>query len=102
VPMGSVSEMNQEMHRQGRGGFGPKTAQSRYVLEDVPFGLMPTVALGRLVGRRATLHEAGMALFAAAYGRDFMHDNDLLPALGLDALSAPALRQLAHSGYQAA
>jgi opine dehydrogenase len=102
VPMGSVSEMNQEMHRQGRGGFGPKSAQSRYVLEDVPFGLLPTVALGRLVGRPATLHEAGMAIFSAAYGRDFTRDNDLLPTLGLDALSAPALQQLARSGYQAA
>ena len=54
VPIGSVSEMNQEMHRQGRGGFGPKTANSRYVLEDVPFGLLPTVVLGRLAGRPVT------------------------------------------------
>jgi opine dehydrogenase len=28
VPVGSVSEMNQEMERQGRGGFGPKTSRS--------------------------------------------------------------------------
>ena len=99
VPLASVSEMNQEMHRQGRGGFGPKTAESRYVLEDVPFGLVPTVVLGRLAGRPATLHDAGLALFSAAYGRDFVQDNDLLPELGLERLSAAALQQLARAGY---
>ena len=99
VPAASVSEMNQEMHRQGRGGFGPKTADSRYVLEDVPFGLLPTVVLGRLAGRPATLHEAGMALFSAAYGRDFTKDNDLLPELALERLSATELQQLARAGH---
>jgi opine dehydrogenase len=91
--------MNQEMHRQGRGGFGPTTAESRYVLEDVPFGLVPTIALGRLAERPATLHAAGLALFSAAYGRDFAHENDLLPALGLERLSAAELQRLARAGY---
>jgi opine dehydrogenase len=99
VPLASVSEMNQEMHRQGRGGFGPRTAESRYVLEDVPFGLLPTVVLGRLANRLATLHEAGFALFSAAYGRDFSQDNDLLPELGLERLSAAELQRLARAGY---
>lgn len=99
VPAATVSEMNQEMHRQGRGGFGPKTTDSRYVLEDVPFGLLPTVVLGRLAGRPATLHEAGLAIFSAAYGRDFTKDNDLLPELALERLSATELQQLARAGY---
>ena len=100
VPLAGVSAMNQEMHRQGRGGFGPKTAESRYVLEDVPFGLVPTIALGRLAERPARLHEAGLALFSAAYGRDFKQDNDLMPELGLDALSAAELQRLARTGFE--
>jgi len=99
VPLASVSEMNQEMHRLGRGGFGPKTAESRYVLEDVPFGLLPTVVLGRLAERPARLHEAGLAIFSAAYGRDLAQDNDLLPALGLERLPAAELQRLARAGY---
>jgi opine dehydrogenase len=99
VPLASVSEMNQEMHRQGRGGLGPKTANSRYILEDVPFGLLPTVVLGRLADRPATLHEAGLAIFSAAYGTDFTHGNDLLPELGLETLSAVQLQRLARTGY---
>ena len=99
VPMASVSEMNQEMHRQGRGGLGPATVNSRYILEDVPFGLLPTILLGRLAGRPATLHESGVALFSAAYGRDFAQDNDLLPELGLERLSVAQLQRLMRSGY---
>ncbi len=99
VPMASVSEMNQEMHRQGRGGAGPTTLNSRYVLEDVPFGLVPTTLLGRLVGRPAYLHEAGIAILSAAYGRDLGADNDLLPALDLAPLSRPELERLARNGY---
>jgi opine dehydrogenase len=99
VPMAGVSEMNQEMHRQGRGGLGPATVNSRYVLEDVPFGLLPTILLGRLAGSPATLHESGVAIFSAAYGRDLTRDNDLLPELGLERLSVAQLQRLMRSGY---
>lgn len=94
VPMGTVSEMNQQMHREGRGGFGPATADSRYICEDVPFGLVPTSLLGRIVGRPALLHEAGTRLLSAAVGRNLVADNDLLPDLALDKLSATALTAL--------
>jgi opine dehydrogenase len=98
VPVASIAEMNQQMHAEGRGGFGPATAQSRYVLEDVPFGLVPTARLGQLVGRPATLHEAGIALLSAAYGRDFAGDNDLLPVSGVEGRSVADLMLLAQHG----
>lgn len=100
VPIGSVSEMNQEMHRHGRGGFGPTTIESRYILEDAPFGLWPTAMLGRLTGHPAILHESGVALYSAAYGRDLKADNDLLPALGLEYLEPAALKKLCNTGYR--
>ncbi len=91
VPMGSVSEMNQQMHHEGRGGFGPATTDSRYIYEDVPFGLVATSLLGRIVGLPAVLHEAGTSLFSAAVGRDLVGDNDLLPELSLADLSPSEL-----------
>ncbi|MES2958947.1 MAG: NAD/NADP octopine/nopaline dehydrogenase family protein [Pseudomonadota bacterium] len=100
VPPASVSEMNQEMFRNGNGGFGPKTAVSRYVLEDVPFGLVATAQLGKLAGVATPLHDAGITLFSAAYGRDFTMVNDLLPALGIDSLSLEQLKALARDGAQ--
>lgn len=101
LPLGSVAAMNQERHRQGLGVFGPKTADSRYVLEDVPFGLLPTTRLGQLTGNRATLHESGMAILSAAYGRNFAEENDMLPELDLEQVSAPELKRLARVGFQA-
>ncbi|MER9344533.1 NAD/NADP octopine/nopaline dehydrogenase family protein [Mesorhizobium sp. M0323] len=99
VPMGTVSEMNQEMDRQGRGGFGPTTIESRYVLEDVPFGLLPTVLLGKIGGKPAILHEAGIAIFSAAYGRDLKGDNDILPALGIEGIGKVDLENLCRKGF---
>lgn len=98
VPVASISAMNQEMHRAGRGGTGPATADSRYVTEDVPFGLCLTAALGKMAGCPARLHEAGIEIFSAMYGRDFAAENDLLPAVGLDTMSLDDLRRLARDG----
>ncbi|MEM8947885.1 MAG: NAD/NADP octopine/nopaline dehydrogenase family protein [Pseudomonadota bacterium] len=99
VPVASISNMNQEMHGAGRGGTGPATAESRYVTEDVPFGLLPTVKLGEMVGQTAKLHQAGIDIFSAMYGIDFERVNDLLPALDLDSLSLAQLKQLAAEGF---
>ena len=98
VPIASISEMNQAMHAQGNGGTGPATADSRYVTEDVPYGLVVTAALGRLVGKPALLHESGVALFSAMYGRDFAAENDLLAALELESISLDDLKNAAYSG----
>jgi opine dehydrogenase len=99
VPLASVSEMNQEMHREGRGGTGPATADSRYVTEDVPYGLAVTVKLGEMTGRPAVLHRAGVEVFSALYGRDFFAENRLLGALGFDGLALAELQRLAREGY---
>ena len=99
VPISSISEMNQEMHAAGRGGTGPATADSRYVTEDVPFGLLPTAMLGAMTGRRAVLHQAGIDIFSAMYGIDFEQANDLLPALDLKELSLAQLKKLAAEGF---
>jgi opine dehydrogenase len=101
VPMGTVSDMNQQMHVEGRGGVGPRSANSRYVLEDVPFGLLPTVLLGQLSARPAILHEAGISIFSAAYGVDLAATNDLLPDLGLEKLSPAQLNALCKQGFVA-
>jgi len=99
VPLGSASEMHQAMHAIGKGGTGPTTADSRYVTEDVPFGLVPTAKLGRLADHPAPLHEAGIGIFSAMYGRDFTAENDLLAALDIDSIPLPQLQTLCHDGY---
>lgn len=98
VPVASISEMNQQMHEQGNGGTGPATADSRYVTEDVPYGLVVTAALGQMAGTPSPLHEAGIRIFSAMYGRDFEDENDLLKALDLKNHNLDDLKQAARSG----
>ncbi len=101
VPVASISEMNQQMHAQGNGGTGPATADSRYVTEDVPYGLVLTAALGRLTGCPAKLHEAGTRIFSAMYGRDFEAENEILKALELDRYDLDDLKRAARTGLLA-
>lgn len=77
----------------GRGDptLGPATIQTRYTLEDVPFGLVPLVWLGQLAGVPTPLHQAGIDLFSALYGRDLVAENDLLPALQAQGLATEVL-----------
>jgi opine dehydrogenase len=97
---GPIGAMARELAGKGD-NQAPATLQTRYVLEDAPFGLHCTALLGRLAGRPATLHEAGVAMLSALYGRDLAADNDLLPAIGFADLSMDGLRALARDGWPA-
>lgn len=93
----SVAEVAQAQATQGRDPLGPKTLDTRYVLEDVPFGLAVTDFLAQLSGAEVPLHRSGIAILNACYGRDLAAKNDLLPDLGI---SDPAmLMRLATEGY---
>ncbi len=98
VPVASIHEMNAALVAAGTGGQGPATADSRYITEDVPYGLVPTVVLGDLIGVPAELHRSGVKLFSAMYGRNFEQENELLSALSLGDLSLDEMRELALSG----
>ena len=99
VEPGPVGEMARQLAARGNGGNGPNTTDTRYVLEDAPFGLHPTVLLGKMAGRPATLHQAGVDIFSALYGRDFAAENDLLGEIGLEAMSLAELKSLVRDGW---
>lgn len=92
VAYASVSDMSEEMVRNGHSGCGPASLDTRYVFEDVPYGLVPTAWLGQQVGRPAILHEAGILMFNALYGQDFYSENTLMAALDLEVLSKTELQ----------
>lgn len=98
VPISSVSEMNQAMVAKGNDVNGPDRPDSRYVTEDVPFGLTLIVALGNLTGRPATLHEAGIQIVSAMYGQDFGSENGLLNALNLEDFGIEDIRKAGQTG----
>lgn len=81
----SVAEMAAEVHRRRGGPPGPTSLDTRFVTEDMPFGILPVMRLAALTGVEAPLHAAGPVIFGGLYGRDFAADNDLLPAVSLPA-----------------
>jgi len=98
VPIASVYEMNQEMVKLGNDVNGPASADNRYVTEDVPYGLTLIVELGKMVGRPAFLHEAGIRILSALYGREFDKENELLQALDLSSRSIQDIVDAGESG----
>ena len=44
---------------------GPASLDTRYITEDVPFGLVPSTVLARIAGVAMPLHKAGIAVFSA-------------------------------------
>lgn len=91
VAPGPVGEMAAAVYAKRPELLGPKSLDTRFIAEDVPFGLVPLEALGRIAGVPLPLHQAGIALFDAICAEDFRRRNDLLPLLGLDDLSPEAL-----------
>lgn len=73
---------------------GPASLDTRYITEDVPFGLVPSTVLAHIAGVPMPLHEAGVAMFSALYSKDFRAENNLLPTLALEGQSIAGLRKL--------
>jgi opine dehydrogenase len=72
-----------ELHAKRGGPPGPTDTMTRFLGEDMPFGLAFCEVLGRLAGvpmpaTRAIVDAAGLVL-----GRELRADNDLVAALGL-------------------
>lgn len=80
-----LAAMAKEVDRK-RGGKppGPRSLDTRFVLEDVPFGIVPLVRLARRVDVPVPVHDAGLTLMNALYGRDFSKENDVFDASVLD------------------
>lgn len=93
VAAGPVGEMAAAVYEKRPELLGPKTLETRFITEDVPFGLVPLEALGAIADRPMPLHRAGIALFDAICARDFRGENDLLPVLDLNRLGAAELHR---------
>jgi opine dehydrogenase len=98
VAPGPVAEMAASVYRLRPELAGPKTLDTRFITEDVPFGLVPLTFLGAICGMPLPVHQAGIALFDAIMARDFRAENDLLPTLGLEGLSPAELHEALRTG----
>lgn len=73
----------------------PGAVETRWLTEDVPYGLATWAALGRALGVATPLMDALTALAGAALGRDLRGAGRNLAALGLAGLDAAEMRAAA-------
>ena len=70
-----------EIHARRGGPPGPIDMNTRYITEDVPFGLVFYQWLARQKGVKIPLTDASVALASAVWGMDLAAMNDLFPML---------------------
>ena len=73
----------------------PPSLQHKYVIEDVPCGLVAMSSLGRAAGVTTPVIDGLIALTSAMLGRDFRREGRTLEALGLTGRSVSEIRTLA-------
>jgi len=77
---------------------GQKSIQTRYILEDIPMGLVPMVCLGKQAGTDVSRMETVTKLGEFMTGRNFTTEGRSLENLGLSGMSAEDIRQFVETG----
>ena len=80
---------------------GQKTLRTRYLLEDVPTGLVPMASLGRLLGVPVRKIETIIHLAEMLLGEDLTSDGRTMENLGLADMTVSQLQTFIESGERA-
>ena len=100
IPLGPIAIMAAQQNERRHGGpAGPISLDHRFVTEDVPFGIVPNIALGQIAGVNMSMHEACVGIFNTLYRRDFAAENDLLPEIAIEGCSVDEISDLCRSGF---
>jgi opine dehydrogenase len=78
-----LADIAAELHSKRGGPPGPTGVATRFLAEDIPFGLVFALALGRIAGVPMPATRTIVDAASLIAGRDFASANDLLAPLGL-------------------
>lgn len=81
-----------------QGSMAPESLQERYVAEDVPYGLVPMAAFGKLVSVRTPTTDLMIQLACQLTGIDFLRQGRTLEAMGLLRKTPDEIRRLYGTG----
>ncbi|MNR01768.1 NAD/NADP octopine/nopaline dehydrogenase, alpha-helical domain [compost metagenome] len=90
--------MARELHRKRGGPAGPTNVETRYIWEDVPYGLVFTLALGRIAKVAMPATETLVATAGLIVGEQLLMTNDLIEALGLSTETVQGLLRRVNVG----
>jgi opine dehydrogenase len=77
----------------------PKSLAHKYILEDVPTGLMPMSAIGRAAGVSTPAIDTLIAIVRHMTGWDFAAEGRSLRRLGLAGMDAAGIRRTVEEGF---
>lgn len=83
VPTACLADIAASLHAQRGGPPGPTDMQTRYLTEDVPYGLVFQLALAVLAQVPVPATQAVVAMAGLISGENFMEGNDLISPLQL-------------------
>lgn len=75
---------------------GPNSIESRYITEDLPYGLVPMSELGDVLGVETPLIDSIVTVGSRVCGTDFRQEGRTLDRLGLDGLDADGILARVH------
>ncbi|GKW23722.1 NAD/NADP octopine/nopaline dehydrogenase family protein [Pectobacterium polonicum] len=99
LPESELADIAEELHRRRGGPAGPTTLDTRFILEDTPYGLVFAEAMAKKVGLALPQHTSVINVVAAIWGRDFRRDNTILPMLELEKMPLRDLQHCLSVGY---
>jgi opine dehydrogenase len=76
----------------------PSTLNHRYVLEDIPTGLVPISYFGKLAGIESPIIDTVVDMACELYEHDFWSNGRTLESLGIEGLSPPEVQEYATTG----
>jgi opine dehydrogenase len=77
----------------------PKSLEHKYVMEDVPTGLIPMSAIGKAAGVETPAIDALIAIVCTMTGKDFAAEGRSLERLGLTGMDASEIRRTVDEGF---
>ena len=93
VSASSLYETLQILHRDVYGpSAAPRSLKHRYLTEDVPYGAVPTAAIGHAFGIEMPVHRSCITLASVLCGEDFEVTGRSLHRLGLAGLTTDEIR----------
>lgn len=93
----SLADGAAELHERRGGPPGPTNVDTRYLSEDVPFGLVFLRELGGIAQVPVPVMDALIAMSDLIFGKDFAADNDMIQKLEMSSESVNGL--LARARY---
>jgi len=78
---------------------GPSSMKSRYIIEDVPYGLVPTAQLARKFNVATPIIDAIIELVSVINQTDYRQEGRSLDELGIADLSSDELKRVLQQGF---